>query len=120
MAAGIRRHGGTSIRHGPGTIRRGTATDVERFAQGNDFIGVSIATLVDPPAEMWWAPLETISNSEHGFERVYQGSGWLVSWPLRLEPDARWSASVANAVMSATDRAEGPGNPSARGLRATG
>ena len=26
-------------------------------------------------ADAWWAPIETVSNSEDGFERVYQGSG---------------------------------------------
>ena len=36
------------------------------------------------PADAWWAPIETVSNSENGFERVYQGSGLLLSWPLRL------------------------------------
>ena len=38
------------------------------------------------PADAWWAPVETISNSEAGFERVYQGSGLLLSWPLALAP----------------------------------
>ena len=32
-----------------------------------------------------------ISNSEAGFERVYQGSGLLLSWPIALAPGARWS-----------------------------
>ncbi len=36
------------------------------------------------PADAWWAPIETISNSENGFERVYQGSGLLLSWPVAL------------------------------------
>ncbi len=98
----------------------GTAEAIGSFAQGNDYVGVAIGTAVTPPADAWWSPVETISNSEQGFERVYQGSGWLLSWPLRLEPGARWSATVTNAVTSTKDRADGPGNPSARGLRATG
>ena len=40
------------------------------------------------PPTLWWAPVETVSNSEGGFERVYQGSGLLVSWPLALPPAA--------------------------------
>ena len=50
--------------------------------QGNDHIGLAITTAVDPPADAWWAPIDTISNSENGFERVYQGSALLLSWPL--------------------------------------
>jgi 4-alpha-glucanotransferase len=83
----------------------GRATAVELLAQGNDFIGIAIATTVSSPAEVWWAPVETISNSEQGFERVYQGSGLLLSWPISLAPGARWSVVVANAVTAARDRA---------------
>jgi alpha-amylase len=60
------------------------ATGVARLGQGNDDVGLVIETTVDPPADVWIAPIETISNSEAGFERAYQGSGLLLSWPLRL------------------------------------
>ncbi len=83
----------------------GQAAAVERLAQGNDFIGIAIETTVSSPADAWWAPVETISNSEQGFERVYQGSGLLLSWPIDLAPGARWSAVMTNAVTTARDRA---------------
>ncbi len=44
----------------------------------------AVTTAVDVAADAWFAPVETISNSENGFERVYQGSGLLLSWPLHL------------------------------------
>ena len=53
----------------------GTATDLTTIAQGNDHIGISVTTTTTSAADAWWAPIETISNSENGFERVYQGSG---------------------------------------------
>ena len=56
-------------RRAPGR-RRG----LTRIAQGNDYIGVAVATTVSSAADAWWAPVETVSNSEAGFERVYQGS----------------------------------------------
>ncbi|HJW83380.1 MAG TPA: alpha-amylase/4-alpha-glucanotransferase domain-containing protein, partial [Anaerolineae bacterium] len=35
----------------------------------------------------WWQfPIETVSNSEAGFERVYQGTALMAHWPLELEP----------------------------------
>ena len=36
------------------------------------------------PAEIAWAPVETVSLSEAGFERIYQGSALLFAWPLQL------------------------------------
>jgi alpha-amylase len=86
----------------------GSASEVTSIAQGNDFIGVSVATTTDQPAEAWWAPIETISNSENGFERVYQGSGLLLSWPINLAPGERWSRTVRHAVTTAVDRSLDP------------
>lgn len=85
----------------------GHASKIERLAQGNDYIGIAITTTVSSPAEAWWAPVETISNSEQGFERVYQGSGLLLSWPIKLEPGAAWSVVVANTAVADRDGALG-------------
>ena len=60
---------------------------------------------MDPPADAWWSPIETVSNSESGFERVYQGSSLLLSWPLRLEPGEARRFSVRQVVAVARDRA---------------
>jgi hypothetical protein len=43
--------------------------------------------IIAPGAEEFWiAPIETVSESEDGFERVYQGSQILAIWPLELAP----------------------------------
>ena len=47
---------------------------------------MAIEACPEPAADVWWSPIETVSNSEAGFERVYQGSGVLVSWPVVLVP----------------------------------
>ena len=83
----------------------GHATGVEALAQGNDYVGLAIATTVSTPADAWWAPVETISNSEEGFERVYQGSGLLLSWPIALDPGAGWAVVIANTAAASRDRA---------------
>jgi alpha-amylase len=83
---------------------RGTATDVTEFAQGNDYVGIAVATTVSRPATAWWAPVETVSNSEGGFERVYQGSGLLLSWPLALAAGASVAVTVGHAVATTHDR----------------
>ncbi len=83
----------------------GTAESVAGLAQGNDHVGVSIATTASEPASAWWAPVETVSNSEGGFERIYQGAGLLLSWPLSLAAGDTRTVSVAHAVTTTRDRA---------------
>jgi len=82
----------------------GTAAEVEEIGYGNDWVGVAVAARLDPAADVWWSPIETISNSESGFERVYQGSSLLVSWRVTLAPGASRRFSVRQAVTVTTDR----------------
>jgi len=93
----------------------GIASGIDRIRQGNDWLGLEIETRVDASADAWWAPIETVSNSEAGFERVYQGSALLLSWPVSLGPDGEWRASVEQRVSL-----NRPGNASARDLRVAG
>ena len=74
------------------------------FAQGNDYVGVAVTTTVSRAAEAWWAPVETVSNSEGGFERVYQGAGLLLSWPLSLAAGESFIVAVNHVVTTAGDR----------------
>jgi len=51
---------------------------------GNTYDGVRISLEVQPPTRAHWSAVETVSNSESGYERVYQGSCLIVRWPLSL------------------------------------
>ena len=85
---------------------RRSATGQIDLAQGNDDIGIAVRTTVSTAADVWYAPVETISNSEAGFERVYQGAGLLLSWPLSLAGGASTTVTVQHAVSTTRDRAE--------------
>jgi hypothetical protein len=78
---------------------------VTRLASGNDDVGLSIETTVEPPADVWIAPIETVSKSEAGYERAYQGSGLLLSWLVRLDPGEATTVSVAHDVTVTRDLA---------------
>ena len=54
--------------------------------------------------ELWVAPIETISESEEGFERVYQGSQILGVWDVTLGTSEPWSAEVVLHVSAAARR----------------
>jgi hypothetical protein len=88
----------------------GAASEVSRLAQGSDWLGVTVGTEVTPPADAWWAPIETISNSEAGFERAYQGSALLLSWLVEIAPGGGWSATIRHRVAVAADLATAAGH----------
>jgi alpha-amylase len=89
--------------------RPGTERDLTSLAQGNDDIGLSVTTRLDMPTDAWWAPIETVTNSEDGFERVYQGAGLLLSWPLRLGAGERWVRTIRHEVRTTHDDSAAPG-----------
>jgi hypothetical protein len=52
-------------------------------------------TLHAPAAEKFWvAPIETVTESEEGFERVYQGSQILAVWRTDLTAQKSWTARL--------------------------
>ncbi|MCX7011299.1 MAG: DUF1926 domain-containing protein [Candidatus Sumerlaeota bacterium] len=60
--------------------------DVEAFSLVDEWKGLRLTFELAQPATLWRLPIETISLSEAGFERVYQGACLLMLWPLSLEP----------------------------------
>jgi hypothetical protein len=83
----------------------GTAAGLATIGYGNDWVGVAIEGSIEPAADVWWSPIETVSNSESGFERVYQGSALLLSWPIRLAPGETRRVAFRQAVTVARDDA---------------
>jgi alpha-amylase len=65
----------------------GEWNDVERFGLEDGWLGFAVHVAVDRPACVWRFPLETVSMSEAGFEKVYQGSVALVHWLIHPTPD---------------------------------
>jgi len=56
-------------------------------------------TIVAPNArEFWICPIETVSESEDGFERIYQGSKIVTVWPAAVSPGGEWSAGLTLQV----------------------
>jgi hypothetical protein len=64
-----------------------------------------LATRVEPAAETWISPIDTVSNSEAGFERVYQGSALVFAWPLVLPAGAATTVRMEHTVTTTRDRA---------------
>jgi 4-alpha-glucanotransferase len=52
-------------------------------------------------SQVWIAPIETVSESEGGFERVYQGSQILGVWNVSLSSTEPWSAEAVLQIEKA-------------------
>ena len=93
---------GNRVPHDSSLVARG----VTSFSAGNDQRAVAIETTIDPPVDLWIAPIETVSNSEGGFELVYQGSACLYVVPLRLAAGEHIALRITHAVAIANDARE--------------
>jgi 4-alpha-glucanotransferase len=76
---------------------------IERLASGNEQLGVGLETATVGPVGAWIAPIESVSNSEAGFELVYQGSAILLFRPIALAPGERTSLRVDQRVTVRAD-----------------
>jgi len=83
----------------------GSAKPGEPVAFGNDTEGVGIAVTSAPEAPVAWYPVDTISNSEGGFERVYQGSSMLFRWPVSVAPAESRAFTIRFGVSQSIDLA---------------
>jgi hypothetical protein len=63
----------------------------------------NVAVRMDAPgaAKFWTVPIDTVSESEEGFERVYQGSQIIAVWPVEFAPGEEWSAEMFVDVTNA-------------------
>ncbi|MDD5491603.1 MAG: DUF1926 domain-containing protein, partial [bacterium] len=55
------------------------------------------------PAFVWRFPLETVSQSESGFERSYQGSVIMPFWQVALKPKGQWQTTIKFILKDLTD-----------------
>jgi hypothetical protein len=74
------------------------ATGVSSMAAGNDLLGLRIVTAFAPPEDLWTAPIQTVSNSEGGFELVYQGSTALIGRVVTLGPGESATISIEHCA----------------------
>lgn len=79
-------------------VSAGVLDNVTRIDLVDEWLGLRTRLESTVPARIWRRPIETVSNSESGFECVYQGSVMLFLWRLHLDPGARWSTRLTQAL----------------------
>ena len=59
-------------------------TDIDFIGLKDEWRKLDIQIILDSKCSIWRFPIETISLSEAGFERVYQSSAVLPNWQIEL------------------------------------
>ncbi len=72
--------------------------EIKGFQLSDDYLNVLVSFDFEEPVDLWHFPIETVSLSESGVERLYQGTCLFFSRELVLENkrDLRFTISVAN------------------------
>lgn len=77
---------------------------ISRYSVDTNIHNLTLTTDLSKPAFLWQFPLETITLSEAGFERGYQGTVHLHLWHIRLEPGETWQVTVSQHIQQTATR----------------
>ena len=77
---------------------RGKHDRSEFIGLKDDYLKVDIGLTGESASKIWRCPVETISLSEAGFERVYQSSSVLLIWDLKLKKS--WTGFIKQSVKT--------------------
>ncbi len=72
----------------------GVLNDMTEIHLVDEWNKMKVVLKTDRKCNLWRFPLETVSLSESGFERIFQGSCLLLYWPLELGPDKRFEVNI--------------------------
>ncbi|MHC5544421.1 alpha-amylase/4-alpha-glucanotransferase domain-containing protein, partial [Singulisphaera rosea] len=80
---------------------------VEGVGLVDEWLDLSVGLVWSVPGGLWCFPIETVSQSESGFEGVYQSSAVIPHWVVKADDSRRWEVRIR---LSA-DRAHVASNP---------
>jgi 4-alpha-glucanotransferase len=60
----------------------------------DEWQGVDVMVATSHAQRFWITPIDTVSESEGGFERIYQGSQIIAVWPVELAPGENWKGKL--------------------------
>ncbi|MGZ6203248.1 MAG: alpha-amylase/4-alpha-glucanotransferase domain-containing protein [Thermodesulfobacteriota bacterium] len=72
----------------------GALNDVTEVHLVDKWAHIEVFLKTEKRCNLWRFPIETVSLSESGFERIFQGSCLLLYWPLDLEPEKEFLVNI--------------------------
>ena len=92
----------------------GTRLDLQNangLGLADQWLGVDVGLAFSRPSGLWTFPIETVSQSEGGFELVHQSVVVMPHWIVEPDAGGRWSVTITMVVD--TDTAESQQEPEA-------
>jgi alpha-amylase/alpha-mannosidase (GH57 family) len=80
----------------------GEIENAQELSLIDEWTGFQVSLATEKPCTFWCTPIETISLSEEGFERVYQGSIIFALWDFSLQPGESWGSGMKIRIGSLT------------------
>ena len=72
--------------------------DARGMALSDRWLGIDVSLEIDRPSGIWAFPIETVSQSEGGFELVHQSVCVLPHWIVTGDADGRWVVQIELAT----------------------
>src|SRR5262245_48072550 len=76
-------------------------TDVQTLNLVDEWLGIDVGLSFNRPTGLWTFPVETVSQSERGFELVHQSVAVQPQWLVKPDANGRWSVTFQIAASTA-------------------
>ena len=73
-------------------------SDTTELALVDEWLGIDVGISFDRPTSIWTYPVETVSQSEGGFELVHQSVAVLPHWQLVPDVNGCWSVTLRMTI----------------------
>ena len=103
-----------------GTLdKRLNLNDVDRVSMVDEWLGLDVAVELSRESGIWTLPIETISQSEGGFELVHQSVAVVPHWEFVMPEDGPWVVDLRIVLDTSIATARQLAEPSQRAVAPT-
>ncbi|QDU26937.1 Alpha-amylase 1 [Anatilimnocola aggregata] len=75
--------------------------DINQLGLTDEWLGIDVQLVANRPTNFWTFPVETVSQSEGGFELVHQSVAVLPHWHIRGDAAGKWTATIQLTTSTA-------------------
>jgi alpha-amylase len=68
--------------------------DANDLGMVDEYLGIDASLHTSRPSRIWTFPIETVSQSEAGFELVHQSIALIPHWIVKADPAGNWSVTL--------------------------